>query len=209
MRTRRKSKIATSSASQELDSSQTAEEVAQNLSFQLAIPADLDLDALSSLIGDDASLTEITTESVITLYRTLLAQVSRVDSVQRDLEEARADAERKDIELDQALQDRETTSKDVEVALEAAHNEATRAKQERDEVGLYIHHAFHVFPLTKSISGYSNAAGGSDSIAYDVQVVIFARNGGLEAPFIGRRARKARPHRRDQSVETGELSTRR
>jgi nucleoprotein TPR len=139
MKNRRKSKNA--AASQEQDLSQTAEEIAQNLSFSLAIPGDIDLDTLSSIIGDDASLTEITTESVIMLYRTLLAQGSRVDAVQRDLEEARADAERKDIELDQALQDRETTSKDLEAALEAAHSEATRAKQERDAVGLYIRHA--------------------------------------------------------------------
>jgi nucleoprotein TPR len=187
MKTRRKSKnVPASSASQEQDLAQSAEEITQNSSFSLAIPADMDLDTLSSLIGDDASLTEITAESVITLYRTLLAQVSRVDAVQRDLEEARADADRKDIELDQALQDRETTSKDLEAALEAAHNEATRAKQERDEVGLYIRPAFDVFPLTKFISRYQNTAGGSDSVAYDVQVVILERNGGLEAPFIRR-----------------------
>jgi nucleoprotein TPR len=145
MKTRRKSKAAVaSSASQEQDSSQTTDDVTSNLSFSLAIPADIDLETLSGLLGT-ASLTSVSAESVIKLYRTLLAQDSRVDAVQRDLDEARAEAERKDIELDQALQDRETTSKDLEAALEAAHNEATRAKQERDEIGPYTQIRFSVF----------------------------------------------------------------
>jgi hypothetical protein len=48
--------------------------------------------------------------------------------------DSRAELERKDIELDQALQDEETLSKELEANVEASNEEL---KQERDRLGCY------------------------------------------------------------------------
>jgi nucleoprotein TPR len=140
MKTRRKSKAAAAAVSaepeQDAGSSQAAEEAVPTFTFSLAIPADIDVETLSNHLPG-VSLTSVSAESIITLYKTLLAQVSQFDAVQRDLDEARAEAERKDIELDQALQDRESLAKDLETSLETAHSEVGKLKLERDEIGMF------------------------------------------------------------------------
>jgi hypothetical protein len=49
--------------------------------------------------------------------------------------------------------------------LEAAHSEATPAKQERKKVGQYIPHAYDIIPLTKVTSRNPKAARDLDDIA--------------------------------------------
>ena len=126
MKTRRQSKAAT--VDQEMDS-------ASNSLSNIEIPDDLDIESLQNILPDSL-LTSPTPESIIQLYRILLAQVAEAGSAQRVLEEARAEGERKDVELDQALQDKETLSKDFEGSLELLQSELKEVKHERDQLGI-------------------------------------------------------------------------
>ncbi|EPQ51089.1 hypothetical protein GLOTRDRAFT_66309 [Gloeophyllum trabeum ATCC 11539] len=99
----------------------------------LNLPEDIDLDALSSLLPD-TPLTNPDPDTVISLYRFLLAHVAEADAVQREVEELRAESERKDVELDQALQDRDTATKELEATLEATQKELQQVKEENSRL---------------------------------------------------------------------------
>ena len=135
MKTRRKSKAAAAAEQEhDADSSQIIEESSSNAALTVAIPADVDVNSLSNIVPD-ASLTSVSPETVVLIYKVLLAQSLQNDAAQRELDEARAEAEKKDVELDQALQDREGLSKELETSLETVQVELNRIKQERDELG--------------------------------------------------------------------------
>lgn len=101
--------------------------------LSIPIPVDVDIEALSNLIPQ-VSFTNPTPDTIVSVYRLLLAQVAETDATQRDIEELRAEVERKDIELDQAVQDGETKSKDLETSLEAAQSKLSALTNERDEL---------------------------------------------------------------------------
>ncbi|KAL0058021.1 Protein mlp1 [Marasmius tenuissimus] len=103
-------------------------------SFTVPLPEDLDLDSLSNVLPDDFDIHSPTPEAVAVLYELLVSQSSNLDATQRDLDEARAESEKKEVELDQALQDRETQSKDLETQLESVQEELKQVKKERDQL---------------------------------------------------------------------------
>ena len=125
MMTRRKAK--TVAVDQETDPTQN------NSLSNIEIPDDLDIESLQNILPD-TSLSSPTPESILQLYRVLLAQVVEADSAQRALEEARAEGERKEVELDQALQDKESLSKDFDASLESLQSELKEVKHERDQL---------------------------------------------------------------------------
>ena len=98
------------------------------------IPEDLDFDALTSLLPD-TRLDTPTPDAILYLYRLVVNQAADGDAAQRELEEARADLSRKDVELDQALQDRETATRDLEATLEGVQKELDQVKQEKEDIG--------------------------------------------------------------------------
>lgn len=148
VKTRRKSKAAAAAAAaaeQELETASTQGTEDLSTSFLVPIPQDLDIDTLSHILPD-ASFAKPDPETVLALYRLLLAQVADQDDTRRDLEELRAEVERKDVELDQAIQDGETKTKDLEVALESVQNDVVALRQERDQLGACprtLHAAIH------------------------------------------------------------------
>ncbi|KAI0629748.1 hypothetical protein C8Q77DRAFT_263303 [Trametes polyzona] len=132
MKTRRKSKAAAAAAAEQTQEAATRENSpAPAPTFTVTIPEDIDLDVLSNLLPD-VNLTSPTPDTLVTLYRVLLAQTSESEAAQRELEEARAEIQRKDVELDQALQDRETATSELESTLESVQKELSEVKQERD-----------------------------------------------------------------------------
>ncbi|KAG6376921.1 hypothetical protein JVT61DRAFT_953 [Boletus reticuloceps] len=142
VKTRRKSKAAAAAAAaaaaeqdHETASTQGTEDFSFSAptSFLVPIPPDLDLDTLSHILPD-VSFAKPDPETVLAVYRLLLAQVADQDDTRRDLEELRADIQRKDIELDQAIQDGETKTKDLEETVDTLQKEATTSKQERDQL---------------------------------------------------------------------------
>ena len=104
--------------------------------LQITLSDDIDEDALSKLIPE-INLASLSPDDILSIYRLLLSQLISLDSAQRERDEARADTERKDIELDQALQDKESLSNDLEASAESVHKELQQVKQERDQLGLY------------------------------------------------------------------------
>ncbi|KIK69702.1 hypothetical protein GYMLUDRAFT_107809, partial [Collybiopsis luxurians FD-317 M1] len=92
-----------------------------------------DIDAFTNLVPD-IDIHSPSPNSLLTLYQFLLEQADRLDTAQREVDEFRAETEKKDVELDQALQDREQFSKDVEEQTERLQDELTQVKQERDQL---------------------------------------------------------------------------
>jgi len=138
MRTRRKSKAAAAAAA-ELDAesvapSETGTAGQTRVDFSVPIPDDLDFDYLSRVLPD-VSFETPTPDSVLSLYRLVVTQAVGLESALHDLEESRAENERKDVELDQALQDRESSSSSLEVQVKGLQEELTKVKQDRDALG--------------------------------------------------------------------------
>jgi nucleoprotein TPR len=104
--------------------------------LQVALSDDIDEDALSKLLPE-INLTSVSSDDILSIYQLLLSQLTSLDSAQRERDEARADTERKDIELDQALYDKESLSNDLEASVESVHKELHQVKQERDQLGSY------------------------------------------------------------------------
>ncbi|KAL6308319.1 hypothetical protein BKA93DRAFT_560042 [Sparassis latifolia] len=138
MKTRRKSKAAAAAAAAAASTRENSPAPAeattsQPTSITVVIPDDLDTDVLANLLPD-ISLTSPSPDSIVALYRWIVTQLSENQSVQRELEETRAEFERKEIELDQALQDRESTTAELEATLEGVQKELAQVKQEKEEL---------------------------------------------------------------------------
>ncbi|KAG2147462.1 uncharacterized protein EDB93DRAFT_1147386 [Suillus bovinus] len=134
--TRRKSKAAAAAAVQnDYDGTSTHEtdESSYPQPFSIPLPTDIDVEALSSLIPE-VSFATPTPETIVSVYRLLLAQVTETNATQRDLEEARADVERKEVELDQAYQDAENKTKSLETSLENVQSQLTVTRQEKEQL---------------------------------------------------------------------------
>ncbi|KAH7885445.1 hypothetical protein F5I97DRAFT_1885511 [Phlebopus sp. FC_14] len=135
VKTRRKSKAAAAAAAAaEQDHDAVSTQGTEDLSaFSVPIPFDIDIDALSNIIPE-ASFSNPTSDTIVAVYRVLLAQAAENGATQRDLDETRAEVERKEIELDQAFQDSETKTKDLENSLETVQNELGAIKNERNQL---------------------------------------------------------------------------
>ncbi|KAL1742749.1 hypothetical protein HDZ31DRAFT_42546 [Schizophyllum fasciatum] len=127
MKTRRKAKAAAA------ETASAASTGADAGPFTIDIPDDVDIDALSNVLPD-ASFTTPSPDTVLALYRLVLAQGADIDSAQRDLDAANAEVEKKGIELEQVYQDKDNVARDAEAAVEAANAELAAAKKERDEL---------------------------------------------------------------------------
>lgn len=164
MKTRRKSKATN------LESDADGDDSFSNPFASFDVPDDVDLESLTNIVPEDINLTSPTPESIVSLYRYLLAQVEEIDASQRELEEARAEGERKDIELDQALQDRESQSHEYEASLDTLQSELKEVKQERDQLGASGTPLFSPFvPLTCS-SFFTSCITGSNYITLHFSV---------------------------------------
>ena len=145
--TRRKSKAAAAAAAaqHETTPSQDTPSASTLSAFTISLPSDIDIDALSGLIPGEP-LEAPTEDTILHLYRTLLAHVTQLDATTHEVEELRAEAEKKEVELDQGYQDRENDKKEMENLAENLQKELKTIKSERDEFGMYSD-GLHVHPL--------------------------------------------------------------
>ena len=74
----------------------------------------------------------------MSLYRFVVSQARRFDGALRDLEESRAEDETKDIELDHALQDRESSVSSLETQVKSLQEELAKVKEERNTFGMSV-----------------------------------------------------------------------
>lgn len=138
-KTRRQSKkqeaaAAAEPATESISASASAPSVSASQS--IAVPDDIDTDFLSSLLPD-VSLESPSPDAIVSVYRLVLTQATDYDATKREVEELQAEVERRDVELDQALQDKETATKELESSLETTQNELRQVRQEKDELGEY------------------------------------------------------------------------
>lgn len=132
MKTRRKSKAAAAAAADpENDPGSPAADDNQRLT--VFMPSDVDLDTLSNLLPE-TSITSQTPEGIVELYRRLIELASKLDVTVRERDEERAEVERMEVEMDQALQDKESLAKELEGSSEALQAELKQVKQQRDEL---------------------------------------------------------------------------
>ncbi len=110
------------------------EEHSQVLSVAPVV-SDIDLTTLGELIPD-FSLENPSPEAIAACYRVILTQHEQLGASTRQMEELTAMVERKDVELDQALQDREASLQELETSMEATQEELKKVKQEKDEIGV-------------------------------------------------------------------------
>ncbi|PBK97398.1 hypothetical protein ARMGADRAFT_637587 [Armillaria gallica] len=130
MKTRRKTKALASASEDAAPSSPLPQE---DTSLSVTIPDDLDVDTLSTLIPN-STLAYPSPDTILALYRLALSQAADLDATQRTADDLRAQAEKTDVELDQALQDKESLSRDLGSQLEATQAEVKELKQERDQL---------------------------------------------------------------------------
>jgi nucleoprotein TPR len=145
MRTRRKSKAeaaAAAAAAADLDVDSADGSLApfegtagsSRVEFSVPIPDNFDLEYLSRLLPD-VSVEAPSQDAVLSLYRLVVSQAIDLDGASRDLEDSRAENERKDVELDQALQDRESSVASLEAQVKTLQEEVAKVKEERNTLG--------------------------------------------------------------------------
>ena len=142
--TRRKSKATAAAAATAAQDAATREN--SPTVFTVEIPEDVDFDTLNSLLPD-FNLTNPSPDAIVSLYRLLVGQSDEAETALREHEEARAEIQRKDIELDQAIQDRETATAGLEDTLETVQKELAQVKHEKDELGTQPHLMMCCTPL--------------------------------------------------------------
>lgn len=107
----------------------------QQSSFSIsALPEDVDIHLLAEILPG-VSFEAPSPEAIVNCYKLLLAQREQLDASSRDVEDLRALAEKKDVELDQALQDRESAVRDLETTVETVQSELNVIRKERDGFG--------------------------------------------------------------------------
>lgn len=105
--------------------------------FTLHVPEDIDFDVLATLLPD-VDFEAPSPDAIVALYRLVVAQAAEGDHLQRALEETKAELQRKDVELDQALQDRESATRELETLSENVQSELRQVKQEKDHIRTFI-----------------------------------------------------------------------
>ena len=98
--------------------------------FSVSIPDDFDLE-----FPPDVSFETPSPDTIFSLYRLVLSQAVDSEEGLRELEELRAENERKDIELNQALQDRKSSVSSLETPFKGLQEELVKVKQECNTLG--------------------------------------------------------------------------
>lgn len=135
MKTRRKSRKEQEASSQTADEvpHSPAVSIAPSHGFHVPIPEDIPLNSLTELLPD-TPLDAPTPEAIVFIYKVLLAQAGDISSITSELEEARSQLTRKDVELDQAVQDRESAVAELEQSVDSARMELKTVTVHRDEL---------------------------------------------------------------------------
>ena len=104
----------------------------------MQVPDDIDLDYLSRLLPDFSFETP-SADSILSLYRFVVSQAVDFDGSLRDLEESRSEVEKKEVELDQALQDRDSSVSFFETQIKSSlQEELAKVKEERNTFGEFV-----------------------------------------------------------------------
>ncbi len=158
--------------------------------FLGTLPDDVDFAALTSILPD-ISLETVSAENVIACFRVLLTQLDQSDAKDKEIDELKAQAERAEVEYDQALQDRESSIKDLETSNETLQSELGRVQKENGELGASC--VFNIFFLfLRPLSSHRpQFAADTTVIARLKSLHVVGRAGWIKEEGRRRRARKA------------------
>jgi hypothetical protein len=109
---------------------------AATTTLTLALPSDIDPTQLADIIPD-ISLDNPSSEDVVSIYKLVLKQAADLDELSSQLEQANESSHRKDIELDQLLQERDVQMKDIESTLTTNTSEVDKLRAELKAKGMF------------------------------------------------------------------------
>ena len=190
MKTRRKSKAAAAAAAQGAATRENSPAV-----FTVEIPEDIDFESLTAQLPD-VNLANPSPETIAAIYRFFVEQVEQTEFVQRELEETRADIERKDVELDQAIQDRETATSGMETVLDRVQKELSQVKQEKDALGAWLRRVTISVLTVHVYSRGADTTTGEPGQPVDNTIIVLGRGPDPPAACRGDGTREARSHGR-------------
>ena len=95
---------------------------------------DIDMRTLSGFFPD-VSLETPSAAVIVQCYRLILTQAAQLDEKEKTIEEMEADVDRKEIELDQALQDKENLLMELDTNVKAVQDQLDVVKAEKEEIG--------------------------------------------------------------------------
>lgn len=139
MQTRRRVKTAEATratADDSVSQSGASDGHTQPGTLAVSLAPDIEPQAIQELVPD-LNLNAVSAEDISRLLAFVVASATNLDTAQRAYEDAQAKLERQDVELDQALQDRETASNDLRKDIDELNTTLTHIKQERDQLGKF------------------------------------------------------------------------
>jgi hypothetical protein len=101
--------------------------------LEVDIPRELDVSPLEELFPDIA-LKQPTSQTILMVYRSLLDHVQTIGSLNVRLEESRSENVRKEVELDQTLQEQDVRLKELEQSLSSRVAEVEHLKEENRQL---------------------------------------------------------------------------
>lgn len=102
--------------------------------FSLVFPAEFPIDQIQQLLPN-VSLTTPSPEAVVHALELLVDFAQRFEGISAELDESRAESQRKDVEIEQALADAEKDASQVKNELDVVKREVETLRKERAELG--------------------------------------------------------------------------
>lgn len=124
-----------------------ADSVSQAGELLVPIPSDISVDQLKQFLPEDAQLDSPTPEVIIQIYRLILDLHERSEVSATELDEFRADAQRKEVEMEQTLVDIQNEAATAKNEVEKVRKELMGVSAEKDSFGMILH-PFHKLVLT-------------------------------------------------------------
>lgn len=114
--------------------SEAAEAGGSTMELELELPSDIDVDQLEELLPD-VSPSKLTPDAAVQLYKFILDQARAINDLGVQLEQSQSESLKKEIELDQTLQDHDMRFKELDDALSSRSAEVERLNKEYEAIG--------------------------------------------------------------------------
>ncbi|KAG8871481.1 hypothetical protein FRB98_000746 [Tulasnella sp. 332] len=102
--------------------------------FAISLPPDVSEEQLYALLPESMSLEQPSPESIVQLYRLVIELKEQSDTAAADMDDARAEAQRKEVELDQALMDHQNETIRISASLEQVSSQVNGLKLENAQL---------------------------------------------------------------------------
>ncbi|KAG8987496.1 hypothetical protein FRB90_003320, partial [Tulasnella sp. 427] len=111
-----------------------ADSVSQSAELLVNVPSDISVDQLKQFLPEDASLEAPTPDVIIQLYRLILDLNERAEATTTELDEFRADVQRKEVEMEQTVVDIQHETARAKNDVQRLNGELRSVASERDAI---------------------------------------------------------------------------